>query len=144
MYHIVYLSSVVGSFDEQQLKTILLKSRVKNTSRGITGMLLFSDDNIMQVLEGEQHEVAELYQVIERDFRHTRVIKLSDGKIAQRTFPDWSMGFTTAAPQDFERLLGYFNPDAASFPASSSIPAENEVLDLLKEFCHKQESSFRL
>ncbi len=139
MHHIVYLSSVAGQLDEQELKTILLKSRAKNTKRGITGMLLFCGDSIMQVLEGEQAEVTALYQQIEQDFRHTRVFKLSDGKISQRAFPDWSMGFTTTTPEEFERLVGYFNPRDPKFKALSSTQIENEVLDLMKEFSMEKE-----
>lgn len=52
------------------------------------GMLVFCGDNIIQVLEGDQEDVTALYQLIEQDIRHTRIFKLSDGKIAQRTFPD--------------------------------------------------------
>jgi hypothetical protein len=79
---------MAGHLDEQSLKSILLKSRAKNTRRGIMGMLVFCGDNIIQVLEGDQEDVTALYQLIEQDIRHTRIFKLSDGKIAQRTFPD--------------------------------------------------------
>lgn len=140
MHHIVYLSSVAGHLNEQELRAILLKSREKNTRRGITGMLLLCNDNIMQVLEGEQDEITALYQLIERDFRHTRIFKLADGKITERAFPDWSMGFTTASPQEFNRLIGYFNPQDPDFVASYAAQGENEILDLVKEFCMEKQN----
>ncbi|HEX8425540.1 hypothetical protein [Hymenobacter sp.] len=51
------------------------------------------------------------------------------------------MGFTTASPEDFERLLGRFNPSDPTFPAASSTQPENKVLDLLKEFCLQSETA---
>ncbi|MBC8083095.1 MAG: BLUF domain-containing protein [Hymenobacter sp.] len=135
MYHIVYLSSVVGVMVERELKELLLKSRANNTRRRITGMLLCSGGNMMQVLEGDQEEVTALYRIIEGDLRHTRIVKLSDGQIPRRTFPDWSMGFTTASPEDFERLMGYFNPQQADFLAVHPAQPSDEVIELLREFC---------
>jgi len=139
MYHIVYMSVVVGAMDHQDLKNILVQSRANNTRRQITGMLLLSGDNWMQVLEGEQEEVSMMFDIIERDPRHTNVYKLSDGPTAQRSFPDWSMGFTTTSLENFERLVGYFNPAQADFLAPSAVPPKDEVVELLKEFCLERE-----
>jgi len=142
MHHIVYTSSVVGTASEGELKDILLKSRTKNAEHHITGMLLLSGNQWMQVLEGNQEDVAAIFGAIERDPRHTNVCKLADGQIAQRVFSEWSMGFATASPDEFERLIGYFNPSGADFLVETAAQPKDEVFGLLKEFCLEREELF--
>ena len=142
MHHIVYLSEVVGELSEVELKELLLHSRQKNEQRAITGMLLYSQGHILQVLEGRRLAVEQLYQHIEQDCRHTAVVKLADGPAAHREFPDWSMGFVVAAPEEFARLRGYCNPTTPDFPAGQGRHLSPAVLALLREFAQTREMPF--
>lgn len=139
LHHIMYMSNVVGMMSEDDLKQILVKSRTNNTQRHITGMLVLSGDNWMQILEGEQATITAMFRRIQADPRHVNVYKLADGAVRQRSFPDWSMGFTTASPEKFERLVGYFNPAATEFAHADLTQADEEVLSLLKEFSLERE-----
>jgi hypothetical protein len=49
---------------------ILQQSRRNNPQRGITGILCYSGDLFVQVLEGGRDEVCELFDTIVRDPRH--------------------------------------------------------------------------
>lgn len=93
MFFIVYVSSAAQAFSRAELLDILAKSRANNTQLGVTGMLLYKDGNIIQVLEGEESVVQKLYAKIASDVRHQGLITLVQGTIAARQFPDWSMGF---------------------------------------------------
>ena len=55
-------------------------------------MLLFKEDNFMQILEGEEVEVMKLYETISKDPRHQRVSLVDKGEIDRRQFGDWSRG----------------------------------------------------
>lgn len=134
MHRIVYLSSATGDLDEQQLKNLLLHSRRKNQARAITGLLLVSEGEFLQVLEGERYAVEQLYAIIARDIRHTHVYKLADGPIPGRSFPDWSMGFATATPEKFEQLAGYRNLGSAGFLPSKPHSMDGPFFDVLREF----------
>lgn len=134
MHRIVYLSSATGELDELQLKQLLLHSRRKNHARAITGLLLVSGGEILQVLEGEQSAVEQLYAVIARDIRHTHLYKLADGPIAERSFPDWSMGFATATPEKFEQLAGYRNLSSSGFLPSKLPSMDGPFFEVLREF----------
>ena len=142
MHHIVYVSSTVGVTDEHVLKQILTQSRTNNKVHHITGVLLLSEDKWMQVLEGNREEVATMFRTIEQDPRHTNVCKLSDGPIAGRSFADWSMGFTTALPEELERMLGQFAPGQPDFPVGQCHQPATDIFDLLKEFCREREVLF--
>lgn len=73
--------------------TLLEKSRGRNEARGITGALFYRDGNFLQVIEGEESQVAALYDEIQKDPRHHKVSTFFREPIAQRDFADWSMAF---------------------------------------------------
>ena len=93
MLSLVYVSTVKGGFSPADLVALLEQSREKNARLGITGMLLYKDGNIMQVLEGPDDVVRQLVKTIYADDRHHGVIQLLERQIEQRQFPDWTMGF---------------------------------------------------
>ncbi|MFD2787629.1 BLUF domain-containing protein [Hymenobacter rubripertinctus] len=125
------------------LQELLLPWRLRNEQCAITGVLLYSEGPILQVLEGEQQAVESLCAHIEHDYRHTAVVKLADGPSAHREFPDWSMGFVVANAEAFARLAGYCNPAHADFPAARSRHLSPAVLALLREFAQTREMPFQ-
>jgi hypothetical protein len=111
MYFLVYLSSTSGLLSEQQLSDILTKSQTNNHRLGITGLLLYNDGNVIQVLEGEKDTVQKLYKLICTDERHSGAFLMVEGHSATRNFPDWAMGFKIVTKQDWNLFAGYFNLD---------------------------------
>ena len=105
MVHLIYVSSATRVMSEEDLEAILEKSRVKNASLGITGMLLYATGNFIQVLEGEKEAVDELYATIEKDERHRDCMLLLEEEITERNFPAWSMGFRHL--HELEPMEGY-------------------------------------
>ncbi|AII50610.1 hypothetical protein N008_01255 [Hymenobacter sp. APR13] len=96
--------------------------------------MLFSNDNYLQVLEGEPHTTEALFSRIEADHRHTGIQVLSNGFIQQRIFPEWSMGFQPLSGEDFVRLTGYINPHRSDF-LDQHLPAMDDgMLYLLRSF----------
>ena len=91
---LVYVSSAVKLFSPQELHDLLYRARAKNDRLGVTGMLLYKDGNFMQVLEGADQVVRNLYETIQQDPRHRAAIKLLDYASEERQFANWTMGFT--------------------------------------------------
>lgn len=134
MYHIVYQSSAVGNLSVQELKQLLRQSRLNNLKADVTGLLLYCDGNFLQVLEGAETTLHNLYGKIKADSRHTHVSTLSEGLIEQRIFSDWTMGFQFLSGEDFARLMGYINPFRTSFLDACLPKVDESVLGLLKSF----------
>ena len=107
MLSLTYVSSATDLLSTDELVALLAQSREANTQRGITGMLLYRDGNILQCLEGPEDEVRRTYEVISRDPRHRGVIVMVEEDVDQRSFPDWSMGFTDLSGTDAGDLSGY-------------------------------------
>lgn len=93
MIYLVYISSAVRLLEDRELQQLADACRRNNASHGITGMLLYKGGNFMQLLEGEEAAVLELYGVIQQDARHKDVTLIRSGELTQRNFADWSMGF---------------------------------------------------
>lgn len=74
------------------LDQILDQSRRNNPRNGITGLLCFTNDIFLQVLEGGRDEVSSLFTTIARDERHRDLRLLSFEEIAERRFANWTMG----------------------------------------------------
>jgi hypothetical protein len=111
------------------LDRILEQSRRNNPPRGITGLLCYTSDVFVQVIEGGRDEVCELFTAIVRDERHTHVRLLSYEEIAERRFPGWSMGQVNVETVNRALLLKYserplLDPFAASGQATMSLLTE--------------------
>src|SRR5438477_5611080 len=94
MISLVYISSATRLLSEQELLLLLEQFRDKNARLGISGMLLYKGGNFMQVLEGPEEAVRNLFSRIQRDRRHRGVFKLLEERIADRQFSNFTMGFT--------------------------------------------------
>ena len=92
---------------EDELKRILEVSRRKNARLGITGLLLYKQGLFLQVFEGEETLVRQLYTLISMDRRHHSLLVIDEWPIAARTFPDWSMGFRNLDDPEVQRMPGY-------------------------------------
>ena len=92
MFQLVYVSSSVKPFSNEELLQLLAKARRNNEKLGISGMLLYKDGDFMQALEGDEAIVRSLSARIATDSRHKGVNTVMQGLCAEREFPDWSMG----------------------------------------------------
>ena len=127
---LIYLSSS-NDLSASDLSALAIKSQENNRSLGITGILLYCNGSIIQVLEGKQEKVNSLYQTILRDPRHKQVTKLYSGQIEKRSFPDWLMGYRTLTENEItglqEELPFIKNPYLQLGP-------ENIVVSLVRTF----------
>ncbi len=95
LYRIVYCSRNLIRGDEtavsQELQNILTKARANNAAAAIIGALLYSAGSFAQVLEGRLAAIERVFEVIQRDSRHSEVTVVQIGPISGRQFPEWSM-----------------------------------------------------
>lgn len=99
---VIYTSTGVQKFTDDELYAILESSRRHNLENDITGALFFLEGNFLQLFEGAEAEVEETFGRIKADKRHTGLITLVDEPVDERLFNDWQMGFV----QCDESILG--------------------------------------
>jgi hypothetical protein len=103
---LAYSSVATHHFDRASLVELLTFARDFNDSRGLTGMLLHVDQSFFQILEGDPDELHALYERIEHDSRHAKVIKLIEMPIEKRTFSRWSMGYAKVTREELAKIPG--------------------------------------
>jgi Sensors of blue-light using FAD len=106
LIHLIYVSVATRDMGTTQLTDLLQKARQTNETLGLTGMLLYSDRNFFQILEGESAAVNELYEKIIRDERHEQCTLIIREPIARRSFGNWSMGFSHVSPEELGKIGG--------------------------------------
>ena len=89
------------------LDGLLAQCRRNNPRRGVTGLLCFTSDTFVQVLEGGRDQVCDLLANILRDERHHSVRLLSYDEIIERRFGNWTMGQVSIASINPSLLLKY-------------------------------------
>ena len=100
MKHIVYVSQAAKSFSSDEFSGLMKHSRTRNSADEITGLLVYryNDDfkrgNFLQVLEGTEEALDDVWRRISGDPRHHTIIVLEEGESDARMFGDWSMGFS--------------------------------------------------
>jgi hypothetical protein len=88
---LIYASVARPDLPYSDLTSILRTAATHNASNSITGMLCYTGDAFLQVLEGHRSDVNRLYNRIARDKRHGACELLSVAETPTREFADWSM-----------------------------------------------------
>ncbi len=107
LVRLMYASRAAEPVRPETLNAILKKSTHNNPGVGVTGVLCFSGEIFLQVLEGGRSQVSGLYNHIAQDARHTDVVLLSYDEIEERSFAGWAMGQVNMARLNPALLLKY-------------------------------------
>ena len=130
LVRLLYASRSAAPLTSSVVDSILEQSRKNNSLRGITGMLCFSEDIFMQVLEGGRDKVCDLFNTIVPVPRNIGVRILSYEEIAERRFGGWAMGWVNIAKVNPSLLLKYATK-ATLDPFNCSGHASMELLNEL-------------
>jgi hypothetical protein len=126
----LYASRAAQPLKPAIVDAILEQSRAHNPARGITGILCYSGDVFIQVIEGGRDEVCELFNAIVRDDRHREVRLLAYDEIRERKFSNWTMGHVDLARINPGLLLKYHEKPVLN-PFGCSAAATMALLDEL-------------
>lgn len=107
LVRLLYASRAATPLVAATLDAILEQSRRNNPPRGITGILCFSDNLFLQVIEGGRAAISTLFNTIASDHRHSGMQILLYEEIAERSFASWSMGQVNLAKVNPSLLLKY-------------------------------------
>jgi hypothetical protein len=126
LVRLMYASRATATVSKDTLQAILNKSTTNNPGVGITGVLCFSGEIFLQVLEGGRAQVSTLYNRIAQDPRHRDVVLLNYEEIEERSFAGWAMGQVNMSRLNPALLLKYsesavLDPYAVSGKVSAAL-----------------------
>ena len=136
MKSLIYLSAATKLFSNTDLLDILTVSRLRNPSLGITGLLIYHEGSIIQILEGDDLQLNFVFNSIKNDARHKNIIKYGNFNIAERSFPDWSMGFKQISDDNWKKLEGYLDLNEKEKFDWIKNSANNQIIKLIKAFAN--------
>lgn len=134
MIQIIYVSTTTKTPSESDLVKLLETARARNISRRITGMLLYSNNTYLQLLEGESKAVLDLYDKICRDSRNQGNTILQQSEVFTRDFPDWSMGFENLENYASDELPGFVEVFGGKLDKSIAVNNKTNAIRLLMNF----------
>jgi hypothetical protein len=91
MRQFVYISTATADLSQVDIADILEASARNNPEREITGFLVFNGRNFLQLVEGPEASLLALMADINRDPRHSGVVRLEDNPITDRACKNWTM-----------------------------------------------------
>ena len=133
IFRLTYLSRPVNPFTDADLDDIESKSVEANNARDVTGLLIVSGDRVLQILEGREEAVRDLYTKIEADKRHTVVKLVCAVEDEVRLLLTWSMvvrGSTGVPPHLLEQFAETYDE---LLEAESQSEISIDHVDLFKE-----------
>lgn len=91
LIRLIYRSDATQPVDRALLRDIESTSKTYNRDHNITGLLVATDHQFLQVLEGPRAALNRLYVRIVQDPRHKNCTILTYHTLVRRGFEDWSM-----------------------------------------------------
>lgn len=135
VFQLIYRSKANSYFSDEDLILLLRQCRTKNMEKNVTGLLLYGYGNFIQLLEGEEKVVLDLYENrIALDPRHSNPVILHRKNISQRFFKDWSMAFQPLNGERVRDLGGFLSPDDSSSKSGKNLLAPLRLLEVMQGF----------
>jgi hypothetical protein len=132
---LVYISAARDDLLSADFANILRESRQRNSTLDVTGLLLYADSCFMQALEGSSKSVDLVFDVIQKDLRHTRLATCSYRHINSRQFTDWTMAFLEKKELSEEHQLELSYSLSKWRTSPLPVSAASEAVALIDEFC---------
>ena len=108
MKSIIYLSHATEIFSDQALEELCSSAEVHNKEHGVTGYLCHHKNTFFQYIEGDETDIFDLMERIQKDNRHHIRQQYEDNTLTHRRFSSWSMKLMTpnvALAADMDDLI---------------------------------------
>ena len=115
---IIYTSQASEQFNKRSLLDLLHTSRGYNTIDNISGVLMHRDGYFLQIIEGEQDVIEDLFQRLNNDTRHKNIKMILDRSVESRLFSNWAMG-----------CADFYEPELSMLPGIRTDLSNPEVIE---------------
>jgi hypothetical protein len=113
---------------------LYLKAKTNNYKHNITGVLIYKNQNFLQVLEGEESAVNATFERIKFDRRHKNIFEVINTTIDERIFEDYNFGFTI-----IDNKVGLRNLyDYLEWLRTADNKLANKVITMVENFIDKK------
>lgn len=133
LHTLCYVSSCKDTLTAKDLEHLFLVNKRNNTEHGVSGILIYNNGNFLQILEGAEDTVKNIFKKIKRDSRHRNLITLINNSIDERIFHDYESGFIHFEdPKKRKELRNYI-----SWLKEAEIKNVDKVVRIVENFIAK-------
>lgn len=128
---LTYVSIAMAEWGASALDRIRHASARHNARLDVTGLLLYSAGSFLQLIEGEERAVINIFNRIERDPRHSDITVVDWQFIVDRQFGQWRMATRELGRADADAhpgLAPYFEGGFDAFALASRPEKAFEIL----------------
>lgn len=93
MFRLIYRSVTHEEMSPEAISELVNHARRRNGLDRITGLLLYHDRQVFQVLEGDEAAVRACYARVKSDPRHGQIVTISEKPATTRAFSKWFLGY---------------------------------------------------
>lgn len=133
---LTYLSLASRPMEQHELVELLEVSRARNREAGVTGMLLYADQQFIQVLEGRREDVEATMERIRADPRHRSIDVTLVEEVEERQHAEWLMGFRAldaATVADLRSWTDYLEPGSELYERSRQLGRAGVFLRVFRD-----------
>ncbi|MGE6219137.1 BLUF domain-containing protein [Nubsella zeaxanthinifaciens] len=115
VFYLLYYGIESFKFKQKDFEELLEQARSRNGKLNITGKLIYCEGTFIQILEGKEQDVKNVYASILRDPRMVATKLVTEGNVKARHFEGWNMDFkeiSLSTINDFENCT---HPDVADY-----------------------------
>ncbi len=94
MWHTIsYVSTCDKNLKDIDIHNLLNFVKEHNNNNNITGILMYSEGNFFQIIEGEKKTIIDLFEKIKLDSRHYNIIKIFSRESSNKAFSEYDSSF---------------------------------------------------
>lgn len=98
-YAISYVSTANRDLNEEEVAELLDQTQIRNNNKGVNGLLIYSDSNFFEVIEGTKSKIIDLFKCIKEDPRHRNIMMVFEKEIDKPLFDDKEANFISENTQ---------------------------------------------
>jgi len=92
-FAISYVSTANRDLNHDEVTELLDLTEIRNNNRGVNGLLIYSEGNFFEVIEGEKNMIMDLFEDIKEDPRHRNIMMVFKKEIDKPLFDDKEANF---------------------------------------------------
>ena len=130
---ICYISDSRINKSITDFNNLIEKAKINNAKNNITGILVYRNNNFLQVFEGSPETVDTIFDKIRMDQRHQNIFKIIDTSIDQRIFEEFNFGFTVVGDNNALQNLS----DYLDWLRHADNMIANEIVTMVENFINQ-------
>lgn len=133
LWAMVCVSSAEEILNKEEVEQLLAEARSKQALNGLTGIIIFSDGNVLMLVEGEKDVVQAQFTGILRSPKHHSVMKIADMAIPHRYFEDYPLAFKPIHSEQLKSLDDFAEPERKEY-LEECLSLNHPIIKLLRDF----------